>query len=255
MKPVLSIARRELGAIFATPVGWACLSSLLLMTGLFFAWMLGLYAETALQAATSPWDDPVNLNDHLIAPFFGSWAVILLFLCPAISMGLIAQDRKEGSLELLLTAPVSTTQIVLGKYLGALGFVKVMLLCTLHFPVLLWWLGEPDPGVLLSCYLSILLLSSAFLAVGLAASSMTQSQLVALSISFAILLGFWVLGATDAQASGWLATLVEHASLLDHMERLTRGALHTRDLAYFAGFTAFFLFVAHQRIEAMRWAE
>ncbi len=255
MKPILSIARREIGAIFATPIGWTCLGALLLMTGFFFAWMLGLYAETALQAAASPWDDPINVNDHLVAPFFSSWAVILLFACPAISMRLIAGDRRDGSLELLMTSPISTTQIVIGKYFGAMGFVCVMLACTAHFPAMLCWLGEPDIGVLASCYLAILFMSAAFVAVGLAASSLTESQLVALLVSFAVLLGFWLIGAADPQASGALSKLLSHASLLDHMESLARGAIHLRDVVYFTTFSGFFLFVAHQRIEWMRWGE
>ncbi len=255
MKAVFSIAKREIGAIFSTPIGWTCLAALLLMTGFFFAWMLGLYAETALQAAASPWDDPVNVNDHLVAPFFSSWAVILLFACPAISMRLIAGDRRDGSLELLMTSPISTVQIVAGKYLGAMGFVCIMLLSTLHFPAMFCWLGDPDPGVLASCYLAILFMSAAFVAVGLAASSLTESQLVALLMSFAVLLGFWLLGAADSQAPGAFSSILAHASLLDHMESLARGAIHLRDVVYFLTFAGFFLFVAHQRIEWMRWGE
>jgi len=252
VRTVWTIAKRELGATFATPIGWVCLCSLLVMTGLFFAWMLGLYAETTLQAAYSPWDDPINVNDYLVVPFFGNWAVILLFVCPALTMRQLAEERRSGSLELLLTSPVSATQIVLGKFLGVMGFIAVMMACTLHYPAFLCWLGSPDMGVIVASYLSTLVLAAAYVSVGLLASAMTRNQVVALLLSFALLLGLWLMGASDPSTGG-VANLFSQISLLSHCEAMGKGVLQWSDLVYFAGFVSLFLFATQQRIETMRW--
>lgn len=255
MRNVLAIARREVGAYLSSPIGWVQIAGFLALTGFFFAALVSLYSVQSTEMAFNPYGGgDLNIDEYLVAPYFGNTAIILLFLCPAITMRLFAEDRKTGALELLLTSPVSTAQIVLGKFLGAMGFVTVLLLFTAHYPAVLFWLGDPDPGVVASSYLALLLLAAAFVSVGLLASSFTENQVVALVLSFGLLLMLWVLGWAETATSGMAKEVLGFASMIARMEDLTKGLVHTRDLVYFVSFIAFFLFATHQRVEAFRWS-
>ncbi|MEY3210132.1 MAG: Inner rane transport permease YbhR [Pseudomonadota bacterium] len=255
MRNILAIARRELSAYFATPVGWLALSAFLLITGFFFTALVSLYSMQSAEQAFSPYGAPdMNLNEYLVAPFFGNTAIILLFIVPALTMRLFAEDRKTRALELLLTSPITTTEIVLGKFLGAMGFIAVMLACTLHYIGILFYLGDPDIGVVVSSYLAMFLLSGAFVSVGLVTSSFTENQVVSLVLGFVMLLLLWVLGWAEASTSGLAAEVIGFASLINRMEDLTKGLIHTRDVAYYLSFISFFLFATHQRVEAYRWS-
>ena len=181
MKAMTAIARRELYAYFATPVGWLCLCGFVSLTGFFFTFFTDDFVATVIRAVANPLqENTTDLNSDLIQPFFGMTAVIFLMLCPALSMRLLAEDRKQGSLELLLSSPISSAQIVIGKYLGGLGFVTVMLAATLPLTGLLYWMGSPDSGVMAGCYLATFLMCASFLAVGMLTSSMSINQMGAL---------------------------------------------------------------------------
>ena len=255
LKSILAIARREVSAYFATPVGWVSLCAFLALTGFFFVVFINFYTLQSAETAFSPYGDGMDLNEQLVGPFYANMSILLLFICPALTMRLFAEDRKTRSLELLLTSPISTTEIVLGKFLGAMGFITVLMACTLHFPAMLYWLGEPDIGVLGSCYVAIFLLAGAFMAVGLLTSAFTENQVVALIVSFVMLLGLWVLGwAESAVSTPQLEQVLTHASMINRMEDLTRGLVHSRDLVYFTSFIGLVLFATHQRVEAYRWS-
>jgi ABC-2 type transport system permease protein len=254
MRAVLAIGRRELQGFFATPVGWLCLTGFSIITGFFFAMMTAEFSIQASKAAYNPYAaEQINLNDWLVLPFFANTAVILLMLCPALSMRLFAEDRKQHSIELLLSSPISSGQIVLGKFLGVMGFVSVMLATTVPLMGMLYWLTTPDTGVLLSSYLSIFLLAASFLSVGMLTSAMTENQIVALVTGFGMLLLLWVLSWADTIAGPGLGDFLAALSMLSHLEQLMKGLLHLNDAVYFLSFVSFFLFATTQRVEAYRW--
>lgn len=253
MKNILAIAKRELKHYFATPTGWLSLCAFLVITGFFFVLEVRWYALESMEAAYNPYRESLDLGTHLIAPFFGEVSLILLMLCPALSMRLIAEDRKQRSLELLLTSPVSTAEIVLGKYLGGMAFAGVLVLSTAHYTALLCWFADPDPGVLFGSYLSIFLLIGAFMAVGLLTSAFTESQVVALVLGLVILLLFWVLAAVGMIGTGPWTEAIAEASLFSHAEPMGKGILRLRDLVYYASFIGVFLLATHQRVESLRW--
>lgn len=253
MNAIFAIARRETSAYFASPIGWISLCGFVLISGFFFVLMLVGYAMQAAQAYGGQLDQ-MNLNDWIIQPLFGNLGVIALLVMPALTMRLFAEDRQQKSLELLLTSPISSIEIVLGKFLGALGFTGVMVASTLQFPMLLNWLGEPDVGVLITNYLGFVLLLAAYVAVGLFASSLTENQLIALIIAFAFNMLTWIVGWVGQIAGdGKLKSAVEYISMLHHVEELGKGVIHAGDIFYFLSFIAFFLFAATQRVEALRW--
>ena len=255
MKTMLAIARRELDGYFATPLGWVALCGFVLLTGFFFTFALYEFDAYLMEAQFSPYmADHVTVNDWLIPAIFGNWAIILLLATPALSMRIFAEDIKQRSFELLLSSPVSPTQIVLGKYLGLLGFLAVLFATTLYQVAVLYWLGSPDPGVLAASYLAMFLLAAACVAVGMLASSFTTNQIVAFIVSFASLLILYLLG--------WVGTVVEDgfwhwlakASVLEHLEQLGKGLLHVQDIVYFVLFIGLFLFMTVQRITSFRWS-
>jgi ABC-2 type transport system permease protein len=251
---IYAIARRELEAYFATPVGWLCLFGFVGLTGLFFALMVSEYSYQSTQAAMSPnMMADLSLSEYLIAPFFANTAVILLLLCPALSMRLFAEDRKQRSLELLLASPLSTTEIVFGKYLGALGFVAVLLFGTLHYVVLLYWLTDPDAGVIGASYAATFLLAASFMAVGMLTSAFTESQVVALVTSFGLLLSLWVLSWVEGFAGESVGGVLTYVSVLSHLEEMAKGLVHLEDVVYYLSFIGFFVFATHQRVDAYRW--
>lgn len=252
---ILTIARRELSAFFSTPVGWIVMSAFLFINGVFFVLFLSFYTLQSTQSPMSPYGPPqLDLNEHFIAPFYGNVAVLLLFVSPVITMRLIAEDRKTRVLDLLLTSPITTTEIVLGKFLGALGFIIAMLLSTLHFPLALAWVGSPDLGVVASCFLSVVLVGASVSSVGLLVSSFTESQIIAGIVSFVVMIFVYVLSMMGSVTSGTYREVIEGVSLLSHMEPLTRGLMHSKDIVYFVSFITFFLFATHQRVEAFRWS-
>ena len=163
---IFTIAGRELRGIFNTAVGWLVLAGFLLVCGFFWASMVSFYVIQSTDLVANPYaGSQMSLNDHLLAPFFGNTSVVLLMVCPALSMRLFAEERKQGTLELLLTSPVRTVEIVLGKYLGAMAFVVVMLLCTAYVPLTLWTASaQADFGVLAGGYTVLLLVSGAVVA-------------------------------------------------------------------------------------------
>lgn len=255
MRAMLAIARRELDAYFATPLGWVALCGFVLLTGFFFTFALYEFDAYVMEAQFSPYmADHVTVNDWLIPAIFGNWAIILLLATPALSMRIFAEDVKQRSFELLLSSPVSPAEIVLGKYLGVMGFLGVLFATTLYQVGVLYWLGTPDPGVLAASYLAMFLLAASCVAVGMLASAFTTNQIVAFIVSFASLLILYLLG--------WVGTVVEEgfwhwlakASVLEHLEQLGKGLLHVQDIVYFVLFIGLFLFITVQRIASFRWS-
>jgi len=253
MRNILAIAQRELRHYFTTPTGWLALCAFLVVTGFFFVLEVRWFALESMDTAYNPYREPLDLGAHLLAPFYGEISLIMLMICPALSMRLFAEDRRQRSFELLLTSPVSTTEIVLGKYLGGMSFAGLMVLATGHYALLLIWVGAPDLGVLAGAYLNMLLLTGAFMAVGLLTSAMTENQVVALVLALVGLLLFWALAAVGMMGSGPWTEALSAASLFTHAEPLGRGVLRLQDLAYYGSFIGFFLFATHQRVESMRW--
>jgi ABC-2 type transport system permease protein len=251
----MAIARRELSAYFSTPIGWICLCAFVTITGFFFFAMLLAYNQASAEAVFNPMQaDSMNVNDWIVSPLFGNMGVVALLLSPALAMRLIAEDRRNRSIELLLTSPVRSVEIVLGKFLGALGFAGVLALYTLPYPAVLMWLGEPDLGILACNYVGFMLLLGCFMASGLFASSLSENQIVALAIAFGMNLMIWVISWIGiAAGEGAIKTTVEYVSMLTHIEQLGKGLVHVQDMVYFVTFIGFFLFATTQRVEALRW--
>ena len=247
---VLHIAWRELRSTFATTIGWLVLCGYLLVTGMMWTYMVENYVVQSQDLLYSPYAaSQLKLDDFLIEPFVGNCTVVLLLILPAVTMRSFAEEFRQRTIELLLTSPVSTAEIVLGKYLGTMGFVVVLLGLSLHYPLALSQWGDPDPGVIGGAWLGMLLMSGMLVALGVMFSSLTSNQVVALVLSFAASFGLFLLMWGDPQPGTWLGRV----SLFTHLQEMLSGALKLSDIAYFVLGTGFFLFATHQRLESFRW--
>jgi ABC-2 type transport system permease protein len=235
---VVAIFRRELAGYFGQPLAYVVLGIFVLLIAL-----PTLLVQDVLSAGTA----------NMRVPFF--WiGVAFLFLVPALTMRLIAEERQKGSLEMLVTLPVTPTQIVLGKWLAAVAMVGFALVLTATWPVALGTFGTLDAGAVAAGYLGMLLLGAAFAAVGVFASSVTQFQVVAFLLSFGALAVPFALGyALNAVDVSWLS-FVQYLTFEYHFANLARGVLDTRSLVFFGGIIAVGLRGAAWTLENRRLA-
>ena len=247
-----TIAGRELRAYFGTALGWVVLAGFLFIIGFFWFSMVTLYIEEGAQVGANPYAaSQFTYANYLLAPFFANTAVILLMVCPALSMRTFSEELRGRTMELLLTSPVSTAEIVGGKFLGAMGFLAVMLAGTFYVPATLYIYGSGvDFGTVAAGYLATFLVSAALIALGMLFSSMTDSPMMAVILAFAAGLFLWLLSWSGGGPDAWLM----QASLATHFSDLTRGALKLSDIAYYLSFISIFLFATHQRVDAYRWS-
>jgi ABC-2 type transport system permease protein len=189
----------------------------------------------------------------VLEPFFGSIGIILLLMVPLITMRLLAEEKKTGTVELLLTYPISDRGIVLGKYAAAVSVVALMLTGTLPAMAVLSVLTTPPWATIFTCYLGLLLMSSAFVSLGVLASSLAQNQIVAAAVTFGALLLLWIVGWAQTLAGPEVGSLLVYVSLFSHFENFTKGVLDSRDILYCGLFVAFFLFATLRVLESRHW--
>ena len=236
LRNIGTIAGRELYTYFASPIAYLVIAAFLVMNGYLFS--IILFGSRSASMTSS----------------FADMAIILLFLSPAISMRLLAEEQRSGTLELLLTAPLREVELVLGKWLAAMGFFIVMLALTLPYPLFLMKYGSPDPGSIIGGYIGIILLEGVFLAIGLLMSSLTQNQIVALALSFGVLLVLWLLqGAGQSFGGGGGAAVAQYIALAPHFDGFTSGNIQLKDLVYYVSLILIALFLTVRSIETRRW--
>ena len=193
MRNTLAIARKELRGYFASPMGWVILGLFALLFGFFYYTFMVLFVRQSMQMSQfGQGPQAMNVNQYMIRPLLQNTSVIILFVLPMITMRTYAEEKRSGTIELLLTSPVTDLQIIVGKFLGALGLYAAMLLVTAVYMALLFRFGTPEVGPIASGYLGLLLLGGCFIAVGLLVSSMTKNQIVAGMATFGTFLMLWV---------------------------------------------------------------
>lgn len=237
MRNTLTIASRQFRSYFNGPVAYVVLCLLLGVIGVFF------------------WPPFFLAGRASVRQMFTLIAYAVTFAGPALTMGLLAEEKRSGTLELLITMPVREWEVIVGKFLAALGLWTVALLVTVPIPFAVSSLGNLDWGPVWAGYLGVFLLGGAVLAVGLAFSSFTDNQIVAffltLAASFVLVL---LLGWMTPFFSGVVATIAEFVSFMSHLESLGRGVIDSRDVIYFLSVTGFALMVAFRALESRRWS-
>lgn len=243
MRNIWVIASRELRHYFISPIAYALATMLfLILGGIFF---INIYF--GLQSGQ------ISPDGRLV---IGPMVTILLFVTPALTMRLVADEYRMGTMELLLTAPVRDSELILGKWLGSFGFVACLLLVTLVYPLILHRMTSPgvDQGALITSYAGLLLMVAAMLAIGVLVSALFKNPLAAFFITLGVLLLLWIVGGLGG-GTGLGSEIARHLSFVDHFyNNFYRGILHLTDAVYYLGMTAIALFLGIQVIQARRWS-
>jgi ABC-2 type transport system permease protein len=244
---IFTIARHELRRLFLSPLAWIILA----VVEFILAWMFLQHVESflAIQSQLLGMNSEFGVTEVVATPLFGNAAVVLLLVVPLVSMRLVTEERRNKTLPLLFSAPLSMTEIVLGKYLGLYAFLLIQLLLITLMPLSLLTGGGLDFGLLASGLLGLALLLGGFAAVGLFMSTLTQHQTVAAVSTFGVLLFFWLL---DWARTGTGGGALPYLSLLNHTEPFLKGVFDTRDVVYHALFIATFLALSVRRLDMDR---
>lgn len=231
----LAIARKELRVLFLSPLAWVFLAAFLFLGGVFFHLGLALSGEASMR------------------PVLGNFAIVLLFCLPLVTMRSLAEETRNGTLELLMTAPVPLGALIVGKWLATMVLCSVLIVLTGLYPAVLWLYGDPDPGAILTAYLGLFCLCAAFSAAGLFMSSLARDQMVAGVGTVLLLLPFWLADTAKDLLPDMFTPVLERVSVIEHLRGFARGVIDTADLAYFLAFVGLFLFLTWRALESRRW--
>jgi len=252
MRNIITIASREWRSSFYTPLAYVLISGFLLLSGFFFFSFLQQFnvvlARTQMIRDSSP-----SLNEWIVIPFYNTLQIVLIFLIPLLTMRSIAEERKAGTFELLATSPLTSGEIVLGKFLGVAVVITVMLLLSLSFPLVLVVFADPEVAPILIGFLGLLLFALALAAIGVAVSACARSQTVAGVLSLVILLVYYIIDAPAERFSEFSRQFLYYLAPARHAEALTKGLLTASDLVYFLSVIALGLFIANRILDAESW--
>jgi ABC-2 type transport system permease protein len=253
VRNIWTICRRELYAYFVSPIAWVLLTIFAFLSGLFTYILSASFVRTSLEAQMSGQSFPMNVNEQVIAPLFSNMAVVGLFLIPLISMRLFAEEKRQGTIELLVTSPVHDLEIIIGKWLSAVlmyGALLVVLLADYSF---LFIYGNPDWKPVATGFLGILLQGGCLLAFGTFISTLTRNQIVAGAVGFALALVLWILNWTTSFGNSDTIQVLNYLSIVSHMDGFSRGVIDTKDLVYYVSMIFFGLFLTSRSLESLRW--
>ncbi|MGB8224230.1 MAG: ABC transporter permease subunit [Polyangiales bacterium] len=236
MRHILTIGGRQFRSYFNGPVAYIVICIVLLTLGFFFWNTFFLFGRASARE------------------MFRWLGLILVFALPALTMGLLAEEKRTGTIELLITMPVTEAQVILGKFIGVLGLYAVLLALTVTYPISISTLGDLDWGPIWSGYLGLLLQGSAVLAIGLMASSWTSNQLIALFAALTLSVFFWVLDKFLALLPTNAASALEWLSFDYHFQSMARGVIDLRDVLFFFSVITFALASAFRALESRRWS-
>jgi ABC-2 type transport system permease protein len=254
MSNILAIAQKELRSYFVSPIAYVVIGLWAVLFGVFFVSSLSFLLRISLQAGMMEGAPPINVNEYMIRPLLGNMGVIMLFVLPMITMRSYAEEKRSGTIELLLSSPLTDFQIILGKFFGALTLFIMMLAVTGVHISFLFWYGDPELAPILSGYLGLLLMGASFISIGLLISSATKNQVVAGMVTFAVLLLFWVISwLGDPGGGSTTSQVLAYLSVLDHFDDFSKGVIDTSHLAYYLSFIFFGLFLTAKSVDSERW--
>jgi ABC-2 type transport system permease protein len=254
MNNILAIAGKELRGYFASPIAYIVIGLYALPFGLMFYSIVSFFEQQSMRmAAMGGGAPPVNINEQLIRPAFLNVMVIFLFVLPMITMRTYSEEKRSGTIELLLTSPLTDFQIIMGKFLGAMGLYTAMVAVTLIHVGLLFWAGNPEWIPIATTYLGLLLMGGCFISIGMFISSLTSNQIVAVMGTFTVFLMLWVINWIASFMGPTGQAVLNYLSITDHLDDFTRGVIDTKHLVYYISFIAFGLFLTARSVDTERW--
>ena len=253
MRNIWTICRRELYSYFVSPIAWVLLAIFAFLSGVFTYIISASFARASFESQMSGQSMPMNLNEQVIAPLFSNIAVVGLFLIPLISMRLFAEEKRQGTIELLITSPLHDLEIVIGKWLSAVlmyGALLAILLLDFSF---LFIYGNPDWKPVVSGFIGVLLQGACLLAFGTFISTLTRNQIVAGAIGFGLALVLWILNWTTSFGNSITIQVLNYLSIVSHMDSFSRGVIDTKDLVYYLSMIFLGLFLTARSLASLRW--
>jgi ABC-2 type transport system permease protein len=249
MGGMYAIYRKEMGHYFVSPVAYVVVSIFLVLTAFFF----NLYLNQVLEQSIGP--EAADGTSQIFRAFLGLIALLSLFLMPLLTMGTFSEERKRGTMELLMTSPISELDIVLGKFLASFTLFVAMLLPTASYFVVLWFHTDPRPplGTLFAGYLGVLLFGGCLLALGSFLSSLTENQIIAFALTFGSFLLLWAIDFGSRGGAGSFGQVLAYLSVINHYEDFTQGVIDTAGLTYYVSFIVLFIFLNVRSVDSMRW--
>lgn len=235
MSNILAILKRELKAYFYSPIAYVVYALFLVLSGFFFSLLLFSSRQATLQ------------------PLMYNIVVTLLFFAPLLTMKLFAEERKLGTLEMLMTKPVRDFEVVLGKFLAAFSFYMLMLVTTLVYVGVVIRFGSPDIGPIVTGYVGLLFVGAAFIALGTFASTLTENQIIAAVITFSLSLLFWILNWLSGNFGLPSESIFSQISLSFHFDDFVKGVVDWRSVVFYASFIFFWIFATVKSIEVRKW--
>jgi len=253
MSNILAIAQKELKSYFASPIAYIVIGFFALLYGFFFIAIMRYFVGQSMQAGLMGGAQAMNVNQQLIRPLLQNVTVVVLFLMPMVTMRTYAEEKRSGTIELLLTSPVTDFQIVMGKFLGAMALYCAMLAVTLFHLAVLYLYGRPEWKPILTSYLGLILFGGCFVSVGLFISSLSKNQIVAGAVTFSVFLLLWVITWIGSFTGPTGDKLTSYLSIVDHFDDFTKGVIDTTHLVYYLSFITFGLFLTAKSVDSERW--
>ncbi len=251
MNAPLLIAKKDLRGYFTSPLAYVILAAFLFVVGWMFYNLLTYFAQQAqgftpmAMGAQKP-----TVSENILRPLYGNVNVLLLFVAPFITMRLLAEERRDHTVELLVTAPIRSWEIVAGKFLAGTGMLFVMVIATLAYPLILSVVAHPDWGVVFTSYVGLVFLCATYAAIGIFWSSCTENQVIAAVLTFGTAIFFWLISWAAHSAGPVWSDVLTHLSLIGHYTNFAMGIVQLDDFVYYASFTGFALFLTHISVEA-----
>lgn len=253
MRNILLICRKEFKGYFTSPIAYLLMAFFALIFGFGFYTATRDVMRFSMQAQMMGQQQPTNLNDQIIRPLLGFASTIALFLIPMITMRLVAEEKKSGTIELLLTSPINDIEIIVGKWLGAvLLYLCVLGMSVLNIGMLFLW-GKPDIKPVLIAYLGLILQGAALLAIGTFISTLTKNQIIAGGVTFFVCLLLWLLSWMTAFDSTVASQVIGYLSIITHFDNFSKGLLSTKDVVFYLSMIFFALFLTSRSMESLRW--
>ena len=252
MRNVLAIAQKELRSYFASPIAYIVIGVFALLYGWFYFSILQYFVRQSMQGQLGG-GGPVNVNQQMIRPLLQNITILILFMLPAITMRTYAEEKRSGTIELLLTSPITDLQIVFGKFLGALALYGTLLAVSLIHLAVLFRFGNPEWKPLLAAYLGLILFGACFISVGLFISTLTKNQVVAFMATFGVFLFLWVINWIGSFMGPTMDSLTNYLSIVGHFDDFAKGVIDTTHLIYYLSVITFGLFLTAKSVDSERW--
>ncbi len=259
MRNIIAIFQRELRSYFTSPIAYGLIAGFLIINGVLFytslLYFLDVSARTMMEAQMyrqAP--PPVNVNAMVIRPLFGNLSFFTFLLISMITMRLLSEEKKMMTIELMITSPVKTIELVLGKFMAGLSLYVFMILPTAVYFVILSLYGNPEIYPILTGYVGLILLGAVFVSIGLFVSSLTENQLISVAVSFSLFLLMWIINwPAQFIDQGVVSAILTYIAVPVHFDDFTKGVFDTKHLFYFLSVIILGIFLTYRSLESMKW--